>query len=161
MSTRIHTLTPLPHDTQYSPSPLFTSSAHITKHLPLVEGAAYPSSRSLNTGVAYSYCTQPIPKNQRGQCILFSVVFISHGENVSGLHFTLYRKKCKRNWRTLHGSVWLLPVLSTLNKQCIAGAGLHVHNWKGFVGPKKEDDRRPSSILFLYACLRYFTRTLP
>jgi hypothetical protein len=115
VSTRIHTLTPLPLTPNTLPPP-FSHPLLILQNIFLLWREQHPSSRSLNTGACslYSYCIQPKPKNQRDQCSLFSVVFISHGENVSGLHFTLYRKKCKRNWRTLHGSVWLLLVISLL-----------------------------------------------
>jgi hypothetical protein len=57
--------------------------------------------------------------DQRGQCILFSVVFTPSPPS----H---------------HGSVWVLPVISLLTLNRLAGLPNHIYNGRGFVGPKKK-----------------------
>ncbi len=42
-----------------------------------------------------------------------------------------------------HCSIWLLPVISLLTKLTLSFRWWLAHDWRGFVGSKKEDERGP------------------
>jgi hypothetical protein len=74
--------------------------------------------------IAPVYCTNYQTLIQRGQCILFSVVFTPSPTSHPASH---------------HGSVWILPVISLFSTNTLS----QVRAWRGFVRTKKEDESGP------------------